>query len=77
MEVREITVRVTPVEVTVPDAAVIEDVPAATPVARPEVEMVAVAVVPEAQVTVAVMSEVEPSLNVPVAVNCCVAPTFR
>ena len=58
-------------------AAVIWVVPAATPVARPDAEIVAVAVVPDAQVTVELMSAVELSLNVPVAVNCCVAPTLR
>jgi len=53
-------------------------VPPATPVASPpEAVMVAVAVVPEAHVTVAVISAVELSLYVPVAVNCCVAPTFK
>src|SRR5262252_5251039 len=54
-----------------------EVVPAATPVAKPVVEIVAVAGVPEVQVTLAEMSDIEPSLNVPVAVNCCVLPTFK
>src|SRR5262252_2702859 len=54
-----------------------EVVPAATPVAKPVVEIVAVAGVPEVQVTLVEMSDIEPSLNVPVAVNCCVLPTFR
>src|SRR5256885_12572923 len=58
--------------------AVICVVPAATPVASPpDAVMVAVAVVPEAHVTVDVISAVELSLYVPVAVNCCVAPTFK
>ena len=77
MEVSEITVSVTPGEVTPLREAVICVVPWATPVARPAAEIVAVAVVPDAQVTVDVMSEVEASLKVAVAVNCCVAPTFR
>src|SRR5256885_6408128 len=72
------TVSVTPGDVTVPIVAVICVVPAATPVASPpEAVMVAVAVVPDAHVTVVVMSAVELSLYVPVAVNCCVAPTFK
>ena len=71
------TVSVTPGEVTVPWLAVIEVVPAATPVASPVAEIVAVAGVPEFQVTLDEMSDIEPSLNVPVAVNCCVLPTFK
>jgi len=51
-------------------------VPAATPVANPVVEIVAVAVEEEFHVTVAETSAVEPSLKVAVAVNCCVLPTF-
>src|SRR5579859_217972 len=78
IEVSEITVSVTAgVDVTPPCDAVICVVPAATPVARPVAEIVAVAGVPEFQVTVADMSDEVPSLNVPVAVNCCVAPTFK
>jgi hypothetical protein len=72
------TVSVTPGEVTVPCVAVIVVVPAATAVARPpDAVIVAVAVVPEAQVTVDVMSAVLVSVYVAVAVNCCVAPTLR
>ena len=78
IEVSEMTVSVTPGDVTVPIVAVICVVPAATPVASPpDAVMVAVAVVPDAHATVAVMSAVELSLYVPVAVNCCVAPTFK
>ena len=77
IEVSEMTVSVTPGEVTLPREAVICVVPWATAVASPAAEIVAVAVVPEVQVTVEVMSEVEASLKVAVAVNCCVAPTFR
>ena len=43
----------------------------ATPVARPVGVMLMCAVSLEVQVTVLVMSWVELSLNVPVAVNCC------
>jgi hypothetical protein len=56
------------------DVAVIVEVPTPAPLARPAALIVAVAVVPEDQVTVDVRFCVEPSLNVPVAVNCCVAP---
>jgi len=78
IEVSEMTVSVTAgVEVTPPCAAVICVVPAATAVANPVVEIVAVAVEEEFQVTVAETSAVEPSLKVAVAVNCCVPPTFR
>jgi hypothetical protein len=57
-----------------PDVALIVEVPTPAPVARPAVVIVAVAVVPELHVTAPVKFWVEPSLNVPVAVNCCVAP---
>jgi hypothetical protein len=67
------TVRVVEPE-TAPLVAEIAVVPAATPVARPEVETVAVAVIDEAQVAVVEMSFVVLSLKVPVAVNCWVAP---
>ena len=56
------------------DVAVIVEVPTPAPVARPEAPMVAVVVVPDDQATLDVRFCVEPSLNVPVAVNCCVAP---
>src|ERR1700678_4079035 len=56
------------------DVAVIVEVPTPAPVARPAALIVAVVVVPEDQVTLDVRFCVEPSLNVPVAVNCCVAP---
>src|SRR5438552_13214612 len=78
IDVSEITVSVTPGDVTVPNVAVMLVVPPATPVASPpEAAIVAVAGVPEAHVTVDVISAVVLSLYVPVAVNCCVAPTFR
>ena len=47
--------------------------PAATPVARPVVEIVAVAVVSDVQVAVDEMFAFVPSVIVAVAVNCCVA----
>ena len=72
--VAEVTVS-TVEPLTSPSVAVMLEVPVARPVARPLVApMVAVAVVPEAHVTAAVRSRCEPSLYVPVAVNCCVSP---
>jgi len=56
------------------DVAVMVEVPTPAPVARPDALMVAVTVVPDDHVTLDVRFCVEPSLNVPVAVNCCVAP---
>jgi hypothetical protein len=53
-----------------PDVAVITDVPIATPVARPlAFIIVATPVVPDDQITEAVISCDVPSENVPVAVN--------
>src|SRR5438270_749135 len=60
---------VTPLKV-----ALIVEVPVPTPVARPAVVMVATVVVAEAHVTELVRFCVELSVNVPVAVNCCVVP---
>src|SRR5277367_4667594 len=57
-----------------PDVALIVEVPTPAPVARPAVVIVAVAVVPDDHVTLDVRFCVVPSLKVPVAVNCCVAP---
>jgi methylglyoxal synthase len=56
------------------DVAVIVEVPTPAPVARPAALIVAVVVVTDDHVTVLVRFCVVPSLNVPVAVNCCVAP---
>jgi hypothetical protein len=56
------------------DVAVIVEVPTPAPLASPAALIVAVEVVPELHVTVPVKFCVEPSLNVPVAVNCWVAP---
>src|SRR5580658_4656407 len=64
------------VPVIVPELAVIMDVPAATPVASPPgLLIVAVAGVPELQVTREVITTVLPLLYVPVATYCCVPPT--
>jgi hypothetical protein len=58
--------------------AEIVDVPGAMAVTRPWVPtallIVATPVLDDAHVTVAVRSAVEPSVNVPVAVNCCFVP---
>jgi hypothetical protein len=71
--VAAVTVRV--VEPVIdPDLALIEEVPAATVVASPAALMVATVVVAEVQVTLLVRFCVLLSLNVPVAVNCCVSP---
>ena len=59
---------------TAPLVALIVDVPTFTAVAKPVTLIVAFAGVPDAHVTLFVMSCVELSLNVPVAVNCCVFP---
>ena len=62
MDVRTAAVTVRDaVPVIAPEVAVIVEVPTATPVARPPLLMVAVAVELEVQVTAEVMSAVEPS----------------
>src|SRR5262249_4673256 len=68
-------VTVSSVEAVTPliDAVMVE-VPAATPVARPAVLIVAVAGVAGGHVAWVVRCCVELSEKVPVAVNCCVAP---
>lgn len=58
----------------IPDDAVIVVEPAATPVASPVFEIVALLVFDELQVTEPVIFCVVLSEYVPVAVNCCVAP---
>lgn len=60
---------------TSPLAALIVVVPVATPVARPVELMVALVVFEELQVTLSVRFWVEPSVKVPVAVNCWVVPS--
>jgi len=57
---------------TVPDVAVTVVEPPPAVVASPALLMVATAVADELHVAVLVRLLVEPSLNVPVAVNCCV-----
>jgi hypothetical protein len=59
---------------TLPLVALIVDVPTFTAVANPAALIVAFASVPDAHVTLPVKFCVELSLNVPVAVNCCVFP---
>jgi hypothetical protein len=71
--VAAVTVRVVE-PFTVPEAALMDEVPTAAPVARPAAVIVAVAVFDELHVAVLVRFWVVPSLNVPVAVNCCVVP---
>ena len=61
---------------TLPLVALIVELPAFTAVARPPEVIVATVVVPEAHTTLPVKSCVVVSLNVPVAVNCCVPPTM-
>ena len=51
------------------EAEIVVDWLAVTPVASPAALIVAAVVFDEAQVTVLVMFEVDPSLNIPVAVN--------
>jgi hypothetical protein len=62
------------VPVMPPEEAEMVLLPAATPVARPETLIVATEAVADNQLAAAVRSFVVPSLYVPVAVNCCVAP---
>ena len=59
---------------TSPSVALMLLVPIATPGARPLALIVALAVVPEAQVTEPVMTAVVASEYVPVAVNCWFVP---
>src|ERR1700677_4691147 len=62
------------VPVIEPDAAFIVAEQAVTPDASPEAEIVATAVFKDVHVTELVKFWVLASENVPVAVNCCVAP---
>ncbi len=75
-KVPEVTVRVALPEI-VPEVAVMVAVPAAMAVARPLLLMLATDVSEELQVTCPVISPLGPIENVPVAVNCWVAPTGR
>ena len=60
---------------TDPDAAVMVVVPPAMLVARPDVLIVAIAMFDDVQTALLVTSLTLLSLNVPVALNCCVPPT--
>jgi hypothetical protein len=60
--------------VTPPDEAVMEGLPGAAAFASPEVLIDAEVASEELHVTVEVMSAMLPSLKVPAAANCCVAP---
>jgi hypothetical protein len=72
--VADVPVRVVAPE-TAPDVAVIMVVPVATIVAIPPAEIVVTDVLDEFQATEDVRFCVELSEYIPVAVNCCVAPT--
>src|SRR5438309_2553872 len=61
--------------VTVPEVALIVVVPIPVLVARPALSTVAVEVMADDHATVALRSWVLPSVNVPVAVNCCFVPS--
>jgi hypothetical protein len=75
IDCRVAVVTVSTVEPTTdPNVALIVLVPTASPVARPPALILAVAGVPEAQVTEAVRLCVVLSVYIPVAVNCCVRP---
>ena len=68
-------VTVSPVEpLTVPSVAVMVVPPVAAPFATPLLLIAATAVVLELHVTELLTSWLVPSLNVPVAVYCCVVP---
>ena len=62
------------VPLTLPEVAVIVVEPVASAEARPVMQIVATATFDEVQATVPVRFWVVPSVNVPVAVNCCVRP---
>ena len=72
VSVAEFTVKVVLPEIA-PDVAVMVDVPVVALVVMPAAFTVAIDVVPEVQVTDALMSCVDPSEYVPVAVSCLVA----
>jgi hypothetical protein len=57
-----------------PDVALINAVPADTPVAMPGDTTVAIDVAPDVHITLLLMSALVPSERVPVAKNCCVPP---
>ena len=66
----------TAVEFTPFMVAVMVLVPDAIPLATPRESMVATLLFEEVQTDVVVMPAVDPSLNVPVAANCCDAPVL-
>jgi hypothetical protein len=72
--VAAVTVSVAELLVTAPDVALIVVLPTPAPVAKPVALIVATVVADELHVALFVRFCVLPSLNVPVAVNCCVAP---
>ncbi len=72
--VAEFTVRIALPEM-LPEVAVMVVVPTETAVARPLLSIVATAGLDEVQVTCMVISLFVPLLYVPVAANCCRAPT--
>ncbi len=78
LRVAAVTVRVAPLDTMLPEVAVMVVEPAATgvatPLVPPELLMVATLRKEDAQVTNLVMSRVEPSVYVPVAVNCWFVP---
>lgn len=77
MEERDITAKST-IELVFPSmVAVMGVVPKATPVATPDEFMMAASALPLTHVTSLVISSVEPSEKVPVAVNCNVEPTGK
>ncbi|MGA2160530.1 MAG: hypothetical protein ABSG90_15110 [Dehalococcoidia bacterium] len=73
-KVPEVTVRVVFPE-TVPEVAVMVAVPAARAVAKPLLSTVIIEVSDELQLTSLLISPLGPTANVPVAINCWVAPT--
>jgi hypothetical protein len=76
IDTRVAAVTVNTVEpVTVPELALTVDVPVPALVARPLASMLAVEVVFDDHATVPVRSCMLPSVNVPVAVNCCIVPS--
>ena len=76
IDTRVAAVTVNTVEpVTVPELAFTVDVPMPALVAAPLASMLAVEVVFDDHATVPVRSCMLPSVNVPVAVNCCFVPS--
>ena len=76
-DVAVVTVKITDGLVTPFRSAAILAVPVVTPLANPKSSMVAIGVESLVHVTSELMSTVEPSEYVPVAVNCWVEPTIK